>query len=285
MVCLIPEKGGVHIKNAVYDHGYGVKWKDVYVDKRERYRTSVTDFHEHEFYEINLILSGNVKVLLKAEANDDAVSKIVLAKPNTTHFISCKPDMLYSSLYLVFTEEFVTSYIPEYRQLLSVFGENGKIIELSNEQRERCKEIILKIQAETDTVRQKILIMYLLSVINDFSATDRSEHTPTPGFIIDALLYIDEHYAEKIVAKELAERLFIGRTTLMTEFKKYTGSTLNKYITHIRLKNALSLLRSGQTEGQVAEKCGFGDSSGLIRCFKRSYGVAPKQYLKQQHDK
>lgn len=226
-------------------------------------------------------MSGNVKVLLKTEANDDAVSKIVLAKPNTTHFISCKPDMLYSSLYLVFTEEFVTSYIPEYRHLLSVFGEKGKIIKLSDGQRECCKEIILKIQAETDAVRQKILIMYLLSYLKEFSVTDKSEHIPTPSYILDALLYIDKHYSEKIVAKELAERLFIGRTTLMTAFKKYTGSTLSDYITHIRLKNALTLLHNGETEEQVAETCGFGDISGLIRRFKQSYGVTPKQYLKQ----
>ena len=48
-----------------YDYGYGKIWKDIYVERKEGYKTSVVDYHEHEFYEINLILSGNVKVLLE----------------------------------------------------------------------------------------------------------------------------------------------------------------------------------------------------------------------------
>ncbi len=67
----------------------------------------------------------------------------------------------------------------------------------------------------------------------------------------------------------------------MTEFKKYTGSTLNDYIIHCRLKNAVSLLYKGTAEQQIEEKCGFGDVSNLIRCFKRVYGTTPKKYLKE----
>lgn len=269
------------IKNALYDHGYGTKWNDIYVEKRERYHTSVTDFHEHDFFEINLILSGNVKVLLTDQVNDEAISKIVLAKPNTTHFISCSPDVLYSSLYLNFTMDFIASWIPEHRQLLSVFGENGKIVRLTDRQRDCLKEIILNIEMESDKTRQKLLIMYLLSFVNDFSDAVNTKHKQTPAYIIDALIYIDEHYPEKIIAKELAIRLFIGRTTLMTDFKKYTGRTLNNYINHVRLSNAHTLLQNGETEELVAVKCGFGDASNLIRCYKKYFGVTPKQYIRK----
>lgn len=220
--------------------------------------------------------------MLTDQSMDGVSNKIVLTKPNTSHFISCKPDTLYSSLFLVFTKEFIASYIPEWKQLFSVFGENGKILTLTDEQKEYCKEIILKIQEEKNPVGQKILIMYLLSYISDFSKADKYEHKRTPSYIIEALSYIDKHYEEKIVAKELAEHLFVCRTTLMTEFKKYTGSTLNDYIIHFRLKNAVSLLREGKTEQQTAEKCGFSDVSGLIRCFKRVYGRTPKQYLNEE---
>ena len=49
----------------IYNFGFGREWNDVLVTRRDGYYTSVTDYHEHEFYEINLILSGNVKILMQ----------------------------------------------------------------------------------------------------------------------------------------------------------------------------------------------------------------------------
>ena len=103
----LKREGGVCVKNVLYDHGYQNQWTDVYVEIRERYKTSVTDFHEHDFYEINLILSGDVKVFAANQVVDGTSNKIVLAKPDTPHFVSCNSDVLYSSVYLVFSDEFI----------------------------------------------------------------------------------------------------------------------------------------------------------------------------------
>ena len=47
-----------------------------------------------------------------------------------------------------------------------------------------------------------------------------------------------------------------------------TDLTLNQYIIQCRIKNAVILLREGNTEYETVERCGFGDTSGLIRSFK-----------------
>ena len=47
-----------------YDYNFGTAWETFHVERREAYSTSVTDYHKHGFYEINLILSGNVIGLL-----------------------------------------------------------------------------------------------------------------------------------------------------------------------------------------------------------------------------
>ena len=93
----------------LYDYGFGTAWKTVHVEKREGYYTSVTDFHEHDFYEINLILSGNVKILLKDSFEMGGENKVVLTGPNTPHYILCQSDTLYSRLYVLFTEEFIAN--------------------------------------------------------------------------------------------------------------------------------------------------------------------------------
>lgn len=268
------------MKNTLYDHGYGVTWKNALVDYREGFYTSVVDFHEHDFYEINLILSGNVKILLANQAEEVKQNCIVLTRPGTPHFISCEPDTLYSRIYLAFSAEFIANYVPEWKQLLSAFGKNGKIITVSEEQKNFCEQLMKRIESEKKAFRQRILILYLLSYISEFAGNENS--TEIPSYIMEALTYIDNHYSEKITAQELAQKLYISRTTLMTLFKKYTGSTLNNYIIHCRLKNVIQLLREGKNEQEAAELCGLNDSSGLIRCFKRNFGMTPRQYLLQE---
>lgn len=272
------------MKNILFDHGYKIEWNDVYIERKKRYKTSASEFHEHDFYEINLILSGNVKVLLANRSADGTESKIVLTRPNTTHFISCKPDIIYSSIYLVFTDEFIKSLEPEFSQLLSVFGEKGNIIPLTEKACNRCKRIINNISEETNFLRKKLLVFYLLSYISGFEKTEKTALKKVPPYISSALSYINKHYNEKIIASELATKLHVGRTTLMTSFKAHTGSTLNDYIVYCRLKHVIMLLREGKSEQEIAELCGFGDASSLIQCFKRKIGVTPIQYLSQKKD-
>lgn len=266
-------------KYDAYGHGFGDVWKDVYVHSREGYSTSVTDYHEHGFYEINLILSGNVKILLGDRSEEGTENRIVLTRPKTPHYIACKADTLYSRLYLNFSDEFVADRIDEWQQLSAVFGEKGAVVTVTKEATEEIRLMIEQIRSEEKPFRQRLLIYFLLSRISELAGTDERRANPIPPYIVEVLAYLEKNYSEKILASELAKRLHVGRTTLMTEFKKHTGRTLGEYLTHCRLKNAIRLLREGRTLEYTAEACGFSDSSGLIRGFRRIYGTTPRQYL------
>ena len=106
----------------------------------------------------------------------------------------------------------------------------------------------------------------MLFYVSEFD--NSSAPVTIPAYIMQAMVYIEEHYPEKITAAGSAKMFHIGRTTLMTNFKKYTDLTLNQYIIQCRIKNAVILLREGNTEYETAERCGFGDTSGLSRSFK-----------------
>lgn len=268
--------------NNMYDYGYQIKWRDFYVTSRKGYFTSVSDFHKHDFYEINLIISGNIKILLKDKTRHITQNCIVLTRPGTPHYISCEPDTLYNRLYLLFSNEFISDYVPEWKKLISVFGKNGKIITITEEQKDFCEGLITHLKTEQNRFRQRMLILYLLSHISEFADDEPPSSEDIPRFVMDTLSYIEEHYSEKIIASELAKKFYISRTTLMTNFKKYTCTTLNKYLTNCRLKNAIRLLNQGKTENEVSEICGFSNSSGLIRSFKGNFGMTPRQYLLQE---
>jgi AraC-like DNA-binding protein len=164
--------------------------------------------------------------------------------------------------------------------LLSVFGEKGTILTISEKEKDVLRSIIESVDREKSLVRKRFLVFYLLSYIDDISKKQNIQTKTIPPTIHDVMIYITRHYAEKIVAKELADMMHIGRTTLMTQFKKYTGKTLHEYVTSCRMKNAVKLLSEGKTEYDAAISCGFSDSSSFIQCFKRVFNTTPRQYIK-----
>lgn len=259
-------------------HGFGTKWTDIHTDSYESYYPNMTDYHMHDYYEISLILSGNVHVLLSDMGESSTQSKLVLLRPHTPHYIYCEPDMLYSRKNISFDPNFIMDFDPQWQRLVQVFGKNGSVFKLTEEQCEQYLETFRKIDEETDLFRKKLLLFYLLSLVSD-SMSESGEFSPIPAYVTDTLAYLSAHYADKIVISDLSERFQVGRTTLLTAFKKYTGVTVNEYLTRCRLKNAASMLQKGSMQQQVAEECGFGNACGLIRSFRRIYGMTPRQYL------
>ncbi|MBQ9782997.1 MAG: helix-turn-helix transcriptional regulator [Clostridia bacterium] len=268
-------------KRDPYDYGFGEVWNDSHVQHREGYATSVTDYHRHEFYEINLILSGNVKILLPDRSEEGKGCRVVLTRPGTPHYISCQPDTLYSRLYLVFTPAYVADFLPEWTQLSTLFGEGGNILTVSPQDSQRLRAEIERIQGESHPFRRRLLIYHLLSLLSEHSESADSAAQRIPSYIMEALAYMERHYAERLTALSLAKALHIGRTTLMTEFKRHTGSTVNEYLTGVRLRHAIRLLRDGNTLECTATLCGFSDSSSLVRVFRRQYGTTPRSYIRK----
>ncbi len=264
--------------------GFGTHWKDIRVDTYEGYLPNMSDYHMHEYYEISLILSGDVKVLLPKTIQQGTQSRLVLTRPMTSHLMVCQPHLLYKRVNLLFSPEYLTDYVPEWKQLLHVFGKYGRVIPLSQQETELFAEMITAVQAEENAFRKRLRLLMFLSEIADLTEDAHRPDEELPAYVTDALSYLQEHYAEKIVASELAWKLSVGRTTLMTGFKRYTGSTLNDYLTHYRLKQAIRCLRDRKTEQRTAELCGFGDACNLIRSFRKHFGMTPKQYFKKASD-
>jgi AraC-like DNA-binding protein len=203
---------------------------------------------------------------------------VVLLRPKTPHWIAVAPDLYYRRVNVLFYHDFINDSIPEWKNLMDLFGENGRILQITPEQCAEYQQLIAQIEKDTSPFRRQMLLLCYLSKLSERLNHDVPKQI-VPSYVIEAMTYINANYQKKIVASELAWNLHIGRTTLMTAFKKYTGTTLNEYIARCRLKNAIVAMRQGKKEQQIAEECGFTDLCNMIRCFKRYFRMTPKQYL------
>lgn len=80
---------------------------------------------------------------------------------------------------------------------------------------------------------------------------------------------------------QLADVLYISRSSLHRKIKHITSFTPNDFIRFIRLKKAAELLESRQY--QINEICyivGFNSPSYFTKCFQKQFGVLPKDFVK-----
>lgn len=86
-------------------------------------------------------------------------------------------------------------------------------------------------------------------------------------------------------ASMLADELDLTRTQLTAKVRQITGSSLNSYITRVRMNYACRLLKqTDKTVGEVAMACGFDDMGYFGRVFKNSFNCTPSQFRKLPND-
>lgn len=256
-----------------------VFFKDCCVSFKEGHCPEPIDFHSHSYYEISLILSGHVKTLLRTQSKDSVQSRLVLSAPDTPHLVFLSKPSHYSRLNLYFEPGFIEHCIAEWGKLSQIFGKYGNIIMLSDEKTAFFQKLLYDIMNEDNLFRKKLKILALLSHISEIEPVEKKPPI-TPSFVVDAVTFINEHFSEKIIASDLADRLNIGRTTLMTAIKKHTGLTLSDYVMRVRVKKAIELLKGGMSQENAAAETGLCNGSGIIRAFRKCYGTTPCQYMK-----
>ena len=103
--------------------------------------------------------------------------------------------------------------------------------------------------------------------------------SPYADAIKQVLLYVQSHFAEPISVKDAAALIDYSDAHFMRVFKKETGFTFVDYLSDYRLRYAAYLLReSTESVSEIASMCGFESASYFTRCFRRKYGMSPRDF-------
>ncbi|ADZ81826.1 AraC family transcriptional regulator [Cellulosilyticum sp. ST5] len=99
--------------------------------------------------------------------------------------------------------------------------------------------------------------------------------------VLDTIYYLQTHYDQKITISMLTQTLNTNRTTLLSEFKKYTNISLNRYLMQLRMRIATTLLRDTELPIlEICERTGFSDISYFSKAFKKEVNYTPSEYRK-----
>ena len=127
----------------------------------------------------------------------------------------------------------------------------------------------------------------LQQMIRDYCAYARryslKGYSPTVQKVIN---HINLNLSEPHTLKSLAALCHISPSYLSSLFKQETGSTLIDYINTQRVKRAAQqLTTTDRSISEVAEEMGILDVNYFAKIFKRTFGMTPTRYRRENRKK
>ncbi|WP_302537496.1 helix-turn-helix transcriptional regulator [Clostridium saudiense] len=101
-----------------------------------------------------------------------------------------------------------------------------------------------------------------------------------PDMLIEVQKYINRHYfKEDLSIAEIANKMEVSQTYLIRLFKRNLKMTFVEYLTNVRIKNAIILMRDPTlTLSEIAELVGYNTQHYFNNVFRRHVGISPQEY-------
>jgi AraC-like DNA-binding protein len=125
-------------------------------------------------------------------------------------------------------------------------------------------------------------ILFLLERVSTVPGEAEEEllaDDPSLNDVEPVLLYLHNHYGEKLSLEGLAREFHTNRTTLSKNFHAKTGLPVMAYLTKLRIDLAALMLRDTRIPvGEIVARTGFASPTHFGRAFRKSTGFTPSQY-------
>lgn len=104
--------------------------------------------------------------------------------------------------------------------------------------------------------------------------TDRPKN-----YIEEALLFIQQNYADNITIKDVSNHICIDRSYLHRLFKKFINKSPQQYLLSLRMEKAASLLTTSTLRiSDISRSVGYTDALLFSKTFKKIKGLTPSEF-------
>lgn len=101
----------------------------------------------------------------------------------------------------------------------------------------------------------------------------------------DMLLFIHQHYMEKITLNDIANAGNVCRSKCCAIFRQYLDTSPMNFLNQYRLEVSCQMLAKEKTNiTDIAVQCGFVHNSYYAQVFRKTYGCSPKIYREKMYD-
>lgn len=134
---------------------------------------------------------------------------------------------------------------------------------------------------------QCILCELLLAILEHRlpEKDDNSPDTPLTLPIMEAIYYMETHYAEALTIEKAAGIANYSTAYFSRLFQKQLGKSYSAYLSSIRIKNVSRLLlNTDKSITEIAIETGYQYPGNLSAAFRQKTGLSPQQYRRQRRN-
>ena len=128
---------------------------------------------------------------------------------------------------------------------------------------------------------QKTAFAVLSEMLRTYGINLRAEnYSPC---VMKAIRYINDNLSVKLSIGQIAENIFVSRSTLTKSFRKELSMSVNEYIYDVVMSKAEYLLRTSSLSVlEISEKFGFYDQFYFSKRFREKFKLSPREYRKDK---
>jgi len=118
------------------------------------------------------------------------------------------------------------------------------------------------------------------------SLNDRERKGDIKGFSVieKGIKYLENDPLLALSVLEIAKMCNVSQNYFCRLFKEYSGVTPQEYVLRIKIERAkIALKETSFSVSEIAEQCGFQDSSYFSRIFKKKTGLTPMNFRNARH--
>ncbi len=252
--------------------------------------------HDHPFYEIVYIISGDVAFMIDDHSFRLGDHTLAAFPPGLRHGVLVDSNhppyeryMLHFDPSCLSVERRILLQEVLPSQLFSSDQSRGEACVWRNMEHSgvlQCMEMMENLRLSPPDTVTMLLPIYLEALLGMMLAEQQRRGQPAPRrertstTQQDLVLWVERHFTENITLESLAERFFLSRGYVNTIFRRATGSTVKNYVLKRRMSYVQMLLSSGLPATQAAARAGFDDYTTFYRAFVRAFGHSPSKALK-----
>ncbi|MCI8744642.1 MAG: AraC family transcriptional regulator [Lachnospiraceae bacterium] len=204
-----------------------------------------------------------------------------LIEPNSLVYYQADGKEPWSYLWIGFSGKRAEEYLED-------LGLNSRQLTFRSQKGQELKRLVLEMMgcsdgSVTSRFRQQSLLYGFFSILSE-NAVDRGRSEPSKeNFYMErAVTFIRNRYSSNIKVADIAGHLCVDRSYLYKLFKNTLDMSPQEFLTEVRLSRAKELLSATKLSvEQVALSCGYQDTLVFSKAFKRSTGMAPKEYRRE----
>ncbi len=134
---------------------------------------------------------------------------------------------------------------------------------------------------ELDEMFRQGAVLELVSSVKEHSGKKKKfKENRYSENILATKEYMDNNFGEKITLEMLASSVFMSKNFYRTVFENIMEMSPQRYLTGIRVSNAISLIRKNVPYKEIAQICGFDSQAYMNFVIKKETGKTPSQYRK-----